>query len=180
MSYNTSNYTEQGGARDVIGGSLDVASGGEIDVESGGTFKVAGTDITADLAALGGNAVTFTLALAASATTDGMEVTITAKNAAGSTVAAVIPFEFWFSDAATGIGLTADAFSGTLTAPSVGAIHTALTAKKHVLGVTAATGIATLLIVDSANPTDVYSAVRKPQGDGVVVSAASGTNWEGV
>jgi len=33
------NYTEQGGARTVIGGSLDVVSGGEMDIESGGAVK---------------------------------------------------------------------------------------------------------------------------------------------
>lgn len=44
---NTSNYKEQGGARDVIGGSLDVLSGGEIDVEAGGSLKLAGTAISA-------------------------------------------------------------------------------------------------------------------------------------
>lgn len=49
---NTSNYKEQGGARDVIGGSLDVVSGGEIDIESGGAFKVAGTDVINRLAKL--------------------------------------------------------------------------------------------------------------------------------
>lgn len=39
--YSTSNYTEQGGARTVVGGSLDVVSGGDLDIESGGklTFK---------------------------------------------------------------------------------------------------------------------------------------------
>ena len=30
MSYNTKNYTEQGGAKTVIGGDLDVVSGGKI------------------------------------------------------------------------------------------------------------------------------------------------------
>ena len=46
---NTPNFAEQGGARHVIGGSLDVASGGEIDLEDGAALKVAGTDITAEL-----------------------------------------------------------------------------------------------------------------------------------
>lgn len=50
--YNVVNYTEQGGAREVIGGSLDVVSGGEIDIESGGAFKLAGSDIAAILAKL--------------------------------------------------------------------------------------------------------------------------------
>lgn len=43
---NTANYSEQGGARDVIGGSLDVVSGGELDIESGGALKIAGNEIT--------------------------------------------------------------------------------------------------------------------------------------
>ena len=44
------NYREQGGARWVIGGSLDVASGGDLDIESGGSLKIAGTAVTATAA----------------------------------------------------------------------------------------------------------------------------------
>lgn len=63
MSYNALNYSEQGGARDVIGGSLDVASGGEIDIEAGGALKIAGTAITASAAELNTmNGVTSTAA----------------------------------------------------------------------------------------------------------------------
>lgn len=47
---NVDNYTEQGGARTVIGGALDVASGGELDIESGGAFKIGGTSVTATAA----------------------------------------------------------------------------------------------------------------------------------
>lgn len=47
MSYQPGNYTEQGGGRTVIGGSIDVVSGGEIDVESGASLKIAGTAMTA-------------------------------------------------------------------------------------------------------------------------------------
>lgn len=49
---NVVNYKEQGGARWVIGGSLDVASGGDLDIESGGAIKIAGTAVTADAAEL--------------------------------------------------------------------------------------------------------------------------------
>jgi len=54
---NTSNYSEQGGAKWVVGGELEITgdlsieSGGEIDIESGGALKIAGTDKTAILAA---------------------------------------------------------------------------------------------------------------------------------
>jgi hypothetical protein len=47
-----SNYREQGGARWVIGGSLDVESGGDLDVESGGALKIAGTQVTSSAAEL--------------------------------------------------------------------------------------------------------------------------------
>lgn len=43
--YNTLNYTENGGARTVIGGSLDVVSGGDLDIESGASLKMAGTTV---------------------------------------------------------------------------------------------------------------------------------------
>lgn len=119
-----------------------------------------------------------TIALAASATTDGMDITITVKDGRGNTVADVFELEFWMSEAATGIGLTADTYSGDLTA-TTGAILSALTAKKHWKVVTAATGIFAATLVDSANPTDQYVAVRRPMTGRLVVSGASGTNWQG-
>jgi hypothetical protein len=124
-----------------------------------------------------GSPTTFTVALAASATTDGMDITITATNDDGTTVAAPVGFEWWISEAATGIGLTADSYSGTVTA-GTGAILTALTAKKHFLAVTAATGIFVATAVDSANPVDQYVVVKQPNGK-LVVSAVSGTSWQG-
>lgn len=125
-----------------------------------------------------GSVATFTVVPAAGGATDAMDVTITAKDGTGATVAKVVSFEFWFSDASSGAGLTADSFSGNLTATG-GVITSVLTAKKHVLGHTAATGIAVLRIVDSANPVDVYPVVAAPDGS-AVVGAVSGTNWEGV
>ncbi len=131
---------------------------------------------TAELNLLAGIGCTVTIALAASSTSDGMDITITVKDAAGSTVAAVHNLEIWMSEAATGIGLTADTYSGDLTA-SVGAILSAHTAKKHWSVVTAATGIFTGTLVDTANPADQYVVARRPLGGRLVVSAASGTNW---
>lgn len=49
---NVSNYKEQGGARTVIGGSLDVVSGGDLDIESGASLKIAGVAITSSAAEL--------------------------------------------------------------------------------------------------------------------------------
>lgn len=50
LAQNVPNYVERGGARSVVGGSLDVVSGGDLDIESGGALKIAGTDVTAILA----------------------------------------------------------------------------------------------------------------------------------
>jgi hypothetical protein len=50
VSYNATNYTEQGSTRMVIGGAIDIISGGEIDIESGGALKIAGTAVTATAA----------------------------------------------------------------------------------------------------------------------------------
>lgn len=124
------------------------------------------------------NGATVTIGLAASATTDGMDITITVKDAAGQTVAAVHQLEIWMSENSGGAGLTGDAYSGDLTA-TTGAILSAHTAKKHWSVATAASGIFAATLVDSANPADQYVAAKEPRGAKVVVSAVSGTNWEG-
>jgi hypothetical protein len=121
---------------------------------------------------------TVTIALAASATTDGMDITITVKDGDGNAIAANHCLEVWISEDAGGAGLTADSYSGTVTV-STGAVLTAFTAKKHFSVVTAATGIAVMTAVASANPTDQYVCVKNPLSGRVIVSAASGTSWEG-
>ena len=129
---------------------------------------------------LGVEGETVQITLAASATTDGCEASYQVVDSAGAAVAGVFAIEAWISESAAGAGLTADSASGALTAVSTkGTILTALTAKKHVSAVTNASGLLTLLIVDSANPTDQYFACKAPATGRVVVSAASGTNWEG-
>jgi hypothetical protein len=72
-----SNYIEQGGARTVIGGSLDVVSGGEIDVESGGALKLGGTAITATAAEIN-TAADISAGAAVAATGDTLAVTAAA------------------------------------------------------------------------------------------------------
>ena len=116
------------------------------------------------------------IALAASATTDGMDITITVLDADGVRIPRMHDIRVWISESAIGAGLTGDSYSGTVTA-SVGTILTAITAKKEFTMVTAASGIAVLTAVASANPTDQYVAVSI--NGRVYVSGASGTNWEG-
>jgi len=47
VAQNVVNYNEQGGARMVIGGTIDIISGGDLDIESGGVFSIAGTTMSA-------------------------------------------------------------------------------------------------------------------------------------
>lgn len=144
----------------------------EIELVSGAKFYPGGkSQENAQVASL-------SITLAASATTDGMEATIKCLDAAGVVIPGVRALEVWISESAAGAGLTADSYSGTVTA-ATGTINTALTAKKHFLLVTAASGIAVLLAVDSANPVDQYVAAKNPDTGKVHVSSASGTNWEG-
>lgn len=56
MSYNTANYTEQGGAVDVIGGSLRIATGGQITPNSGTQAAAIANVPTAGSAAAAANA----------------------------------------------------------------------------------------------------------------------------
>lgn len=54
LAQNILNYSERGGARWVVGGSLDIVSGGDLDIESGGVLTVVGSDITPELLLLDG------------------------------------------------------------------------------------------------------------------------------
>jgi hypothetical protein len=134
------------------------------------------TSTSKELNVLDGIASTVTVSLLAATAANGMDITITAKDAAGTTVAAAHQLEFWMSEAATGIGLTGDTYSGDLVA-TTGAILSAHTAKKHWSVSTAATGIFVATLTADAKPADQYVAIKKPVGAALVVSAASGALW---
>jgi hypothetical protein len=79
------------------------------------------------------------------------EVTITVKDGAAATIAAVHRLTVWLSDAATCQGLTSTAASGTVQAKAAsGTDLAALTAKKALNVLTLATGVYVLEITDSA------------------------------
>lgn len=118
------------------------------------------------------------IALAASATTDGMDITFTMKDENGNTIPAVITFLWWISEDAQGEGLTADSYSGDVTT-AVGTELAELTAKKLFIGQTTVAGVLQALAVASTNPTDQYVCAMNPVTGRVHVSAVSGTNWEG-
>lgn len=163
---------ENTGTQPAILASLSALSTTELETLSGITSTTAELNILDDVVA------TVSIALAASATTDGMDITITMLDAAGVAIDAVQAFEWWISEAATGIGFTGDTYSGDVTM-SVGTESEEIVSKKHYRALTAATGIATITAVDSANPVDQYIAVKHPVTGKVIVSEASGTNWEG-
>jgi hypothetical protein len=164
-TYQAKVYMTDGGDKQVI------ASGGELDVESGGAFKIAGTAVTASAAELNGDSAkvtTFTMA-AASAAANVSEVTITAKDAAGATLAGVHNFDLWLSDAATGAGLTGTAASGTVTAKSAsGEVVGTYTAKKALRVQTLATGIFILEITDTGKTAYKVAAAAPGTGKTVV------------
>lgn len=135
------------------------------------------SEFVATLAALrsevaGAIPMNVTIAYAASSTTDGIEATLTVVDADGSAIAAVHSLEVWIADAADGIDLTSTSASGALTA-ATGSIKTALTAKKHVLVNTAATGVAVLLLVDSANTAGERFVVAHPTTGAAIIGAAT-------
>jgi hypothetical protein len=132
-----------------------------------------------DLTALAARATSATVAVAASATTDGMDITVTMKDQGGTTVTGVQNFVLFMSEDSAGADLTADDYTdGSMTA-SVGAVLATLTSKKCWLCQTADTGIFTGTLVSSENPADQYACVQLELGGAVIPSAVSGANWEG-
>ena len=142
---------------------------------SAGTKRVMMAATAGFLSPLDDTVATTTIALAAGAT-DTMTVTITVKDAGGTAIDAVHALEVWISEAATGIGLTADSYSGDVTA-TTGTELQEVVSKKHYTYLTAATGILVMSAVDTANPADQYIVVKHPVSGKLTVSAASGTSW---
>lgn len=119
-----------------------------------------------------------TVGIAASATTDGMDITVTVLDGDSTAIAEVFQFDIWMSEAATCAGLTGDTYSGSMTAVT-GVIIDTQVAKKAFHVQTAATGIFGGLLVDSGNPADQYICIQHPVTGNAIPSVVSGTNWEG-
>jgi len=136
------------------------------------------TSNTAELNLLDNQIASVGIALSAGAATDEMDITLTVKDAAGNTIAAVHQLEVWITDSATAYTLTATSASGALTAVD-GGILSVLTAKKHIICVTPATGIINLSLVDSANTAGEIVCVKLPNGSFSVSAASAATDYEG-
>ena len=98
------------------------------------------------------------------------EVTITLQDGHNSTVAEPQLFTWWLSDAATGVGLTATAASGTVQAKSAsGADYGVLTAKKATISQPLATGVYILEITDTSK-TGYYVACQNMYSGQIAIS----------
>ena len=142
--------------------------------------KLSSDLLTAQRVKVGASAIELPTALtisAAAGSTNIANVTLTVKNSAGTTLAAVWPLTIWLSDAATGVGLTATSASGTVQAKSAsGTDLGVLTAKKALQVNTLATGIYILEITDSAK-TGFYVAAQLPNGITVISSKLVTANY---
>lgn len=118
-----------------------------------------------------GAGVKVSIALAAGAN-NVMGVTVTVQDEDGNTVAGVHQLDVWASELNTGLALTGDTYSGNLVA-TAGYILAEPTSKKRWTVLTAATGIFTGNLTDTAEPQDQYIVVRNPVGAGITVSGIS-------
>ena len=116
--------------------------------------------------------------LSAGAATDEMDITITCKNAAGVTIAQVHQLEVWITNSATAFTITGTTASGALAAID-GGVLTVLTAKKHIICVTPATGIINLSLVASGNDAGEIVCVKLPNGGFSQSVASVATDYEG-
>jgi hypothetical protein len=113
---------------------------------------------------------TFTLTPAAGSS-NVCEVTIQAKDAAGTNMTRAVLFLLYLSDASTGIGLTGTTASGAVTAKAAsGTDFGAITAKKALIAQTKADGSFILSITDTAK-TGFYVCAVPMRGGVPSVSA---------
>jgi len=114
-----------------------------------------------------------TVTIAAGATNK-VAATISVLNEAGTAVTGIHTLNVYVSDDADGNGLTATSASGALTA-TTGTILTAVTAKKHIIANTSATGVLVLNLEDTAKTQGERFCVTDPTTGQIVVSAATVT-----
>lgn len=152
------------------------AQDGSIHINGGAVYDDNEHDISAALNGLSGSNVSSFTMVAAAGSSNVCEVTITAKDGDGNTVADVVNFDLWLSDAATGAGLTATTASGAVTAKtSSGAVIGTLTSKMALRAQTLATGVFILSITDTSKTAFVVCAQAPANGKTIVgVTLAAG------
>jgi hypothetical protein len=129
------------------------------------------TATAAELNLTDGLAAGLSITPAAGASANVCEVTIQVQDAAGASLSGIFTLAIVLSDAATGVGLTGTAASGTVQAKSAsGTDLGALTAKKALMVQTLADGSYVLEITDTEN-TEYYIAASIPSTGVSAVSA---------
>jgi hypothetical protein len=100
----------------------------------------------------------------------------TLKDADGATIAARKAIRIYISEAATGVGISADTYS-TGASVTTGSVVVTETANKVWEILTHSDGTFAVSITDTAKPADQYLVAITPLTGGVNVSAASGVLW---
>ena len=145
-----------------------------------GVLTYGSTGITAngaELNLLDNVAANYTVTFAAGAS-NVLTLTITAKDAAGATIAAVHVIDYYNSTSSTGANVSTTAYSGTLVA-TTGAILDTVLDKHHFILLTDANGVFVGSLTDTAKTQNEYHVAIKPVGTRVTVSAATVTGSYG-
>jgi hypothetical protein len=149
-SYDVLNQNQEGGAAWVVAGVLN------IDEANGGLFYIGGIRETNI-----GKPKVVTIVPTPLGSANTATVTITFTDSFGNAITGPLLFDWWLSDAATGLGLTATAASGAVGAAGTGSDFGVYTAKKATHSQTSVAGVYVCTIVDTAN-TGFYVCVQVP------------------
>lgn len=142
---------------------------------SGGASSPPTTSTSAELNLLDNVVASVSFAVAAGATNVCI-ITGTIKDAAGATIAASRPLDLYISEAATGIGITADTYS-TGASITTGTQLIAFTANKAWRINTHTDGTFAVSITDSAKPADQRLVAIVTTTGQLSISAASAALW---
>lgn len=149
---------------------LRLGQGAEIIATEGNTESII---TNAEIAVLSGRIDSAVAVLTSGGTSNEMDITISVKDVAGNVIADSHNLEVWITRDADTLILTDTSASGNLTAID-GGVLSVLTAKKHIICVTPATGIINLSLIDSSKTEGEYVVVKLPNGL-FSISAASVT-----
>lgn len=166
-----------GAVKDTLANLVEVVNattGSTLSLEKGGSPAGATQTATpAELNMLDNQVASVSWAVAAGAS-NVCVMTGTIKDAAGATIAAVRNMLVYISEAATGIGVSADSYStGAAITDGTGS---EFVAEKVFLVQTGVDGVFAISITDSNKPADQYGVAILPNGS-MSISAASAALW---
>lgn len=143
----------------------------------GGNASITGNAVVTGNLSVGAHAIPHSISVeVAAGASNTMTITVTIKQASGAPLGQINTLLLYMSEVNTGASITADGYSGDLTA-TAGFILGPIVAKKAWLVTTAADGIFVGSLVADGKPADQYAVAINPLNGRPVVSAVSGTNW---